>query len=465
MLKKSIIIQFLYILTLQAAPLNFSLAKAHFLSQTQSNLKDLDLKSQLNTPQTLSLQYYFQNKLTSRSIHALDISLSNSAEKGLKMSFTNSARNNIIKNLKYYFKEEMDLQWPVFNELVSRLLIAPPLGKRDNSLFLNLLGDVRKEILESYAGRSFNVEVSFVEDIVRIELVSEESLISFFNVKIETNVAKISASEHYQENEFYMVIDMFLSQHNLEEKKELKIDMITMDKNYFDNKIKVILGHLDLANFTNNNKENVNILSSFFKTYEYVISNAVKKENHLDFQINYETQKALGRFTYLPPQNLNSLGSYQLRILKDGDEIRNFTYKRMTVSELKQMFLKNEMDKLFKSMYDEIMEMFREKYQETHSKLYPKYKLNNFNKEAGIFGGINSKGFLAKNDKGDVLVEFLYGEDSKNNIVLSFKAKDPLLELTEHFNKKMYNKQVVSKWVEYTLEHHVVMKKQDITFI
>ena len=466
MQKNFIIILFLAIGTLQK-PLNYLESKADFFEKIKKTITDLELKSTINNQNTLSLQYYFTNKSTSRTIHAIDINYSiTPQQKSPILIFTQAKRTDIKKYITSYYKEEMDMQWIVLYEIVNRMLIAPDLGKKDDRLYLNLLSDVRERIKDNYKERNFQVEVSFVDgNLVRIELVSEESLISFFNVRVVEGVMENSKSQHYEEKNFFMEIDMYLSQHNLQEKKNLKIDMITENKNHFESKIGEILGHLDLDKFINNNQENVNQLSKYFKKCDYVLSNVVPKDKvHLDFQINYETQKALGRISYTPPTDLDSLGNYTLRILKDGDEIKNFSYKRMANKEFHKLLDKNEMDKLFKSMFDEIMEMFKTKYEETHSKLYKDYKLSEYTKEATMFG-YEQKGLLAKNNKGDVIIEFLYSEDKNNNLVLSFKGKDPLLELTQHFPKMMYNKQVVSRWVENCLEHHVVMKKQNITFI
>lgn len=461
---KTIIFIILLTNTTLTKSLAFPEAKADFLQKIQTSIKDLQVKSKLDKPDEISLQYYFVDTSTSRAIHAVDISYTLKKGENPTLLFTQAKRQDLKKVILSYYKEEMAIQWPILNELASRMLIAPPLGKKDDKLYLNLLSDVRMKIKENY--KDMKTEISFVDDnIVRMELYSEESMVCFFNVKVVSEVVVKSKSEHFNETNYFMDIEMFLSQHNKQESKSVKIDMITEDGNLFGRKIKEILGHIDLEKFVNNNSGGLNNVGSYFKKHLINVaktSNANLKES-VTFDIVFENQKAKGILNYLPPkpQDLTNIGSYNLKLIKDGEEVKSLDFKRMSIVDFEKFMKENEIEKIFKSMYEEIMEMFKKKYAETHKPEFNAYNLVDVKKEVAMFGNGNPQKGLASKAGQNLLLEFLYAEDKNGLVNILFDAKSPFFKLEQSFVKMMYKKEVVSAWIDYILTHHIILKKSN----
>lgn len=454
-----------------SAALIFSEAKADFAEKIQASIKDLIVKSKLEKTDEMSYQYYFADTSSGRAIHAVDIGFTLKKKELPTIQFTQAKRTDLRKQIPTYFKEEMDMQWVVLNELASRMLIAPPLGQKDDRLFLNLMGDVRLKIEESYA--EMKTDISFVDgNMVRMELYSEESMVCFFNIKISSVAKNKSKSEHFNETDYIMTVDMFLSQHNRQENKKVVIDMITEDAGLFDRKIQEILGHINLKQYVNNNNESISNMSDYLKNH---LMNIKKTSNpnlktDMTFDITFENQMAKGILKYIAPgpQDLTNLGDYNLKLIKDDEEVKSLDFKRMSTADFAKFMKDNEIEKIFKSMFEEIMEMFKRKYAETHKPEFATYNLSPVAKEASnsLFGASkNEKKGLSSKAGNNVLLEFLYEEnlndkhDTNPEVIVIFDAKNPMFRLSQSFKKMDYKKEVVSAWIDYICTHHIMLKK------
>jgi hypothetical protein len=456
-MNKTIIFIILIFSTHTTRNLHYGDAKKDFDQKIRDNIRHLEIKSTLDEAEQIYYQFYHVDSNRQTAVHAINIGLTNSkSEKAITLHLESAARPDLHKPLAYYYIEEMNFQWVVINELVSRMMIAPDLKKAHDIIYLNLLQDVRAKIIND--NKELKVETSFLteEKKVHLKLMSKESIVAIFNIDIQSVRPTKSKTNLFNETNYIMNIEMILSQKNVDEIKTLQIDMITEDKDHFQNKMNQLMGIIDLKNYINNNENNLTIVSNYLKSKllnTKVTSNPANTDN-IVFDIKFENQTAQGILKYVPPVAVSQLGSYNLEIVKEGEKIKNLEFKRMSNTDFENFVKTNKIDDIFKSIFEEIMEMFKKKYQETHNSAFPGYLLKDFKKTSLIDS--DEKGLIAQKGT-DNIIQFMYQEKDKN-IILSFNAKNPNFILSEQFPKEIYHKPVVEEFINYILTQHIVLK-------
>lgn len=148
------------------------------------------------------------------------------------------------------------------------------------------------------------------------------------------------------------------------EQEKISIPLITKDKNEFKGKIAQIGSHLEMDLYSNNNLEHIKILQSFLKPFypNLVFQTTELKDNNLSFKMTNEDKSLNGVLSYLPSEG--QLGTYKIQILNPltKNVEKEFDFTREYKNTLSEQYKKNGFDKLFKSIHEEILEMFQEEY-------------------------------------------------------------------------------------------------------
>lgn len=463
---------FLLILSIKSEiSLNFSEAQNDIKTYLDRNYLHFEIKERKENIENLKYKFY-KNKMT-KTTHAFDVSFE-SAENDFLLKFENSEKKNVFNKIRKYYKTEMFLQWNVIDQFMFEIGNLENLKKNnflenqnssqieisendvnllEENIFLNLISDLKNEILEINNFLHFKSDFSKKEAI--LELFSNENLLAEF--KIDIHSEKKLEQKNKNKVRFYMLVNIQFFTEGYETIENLEIDMITHNTNHLSLKLASVKEILDYDNFVNNTEEIIEILELGIKTLGITVEdkNVVIEENQkINYNLVFDSEKKSGEINYV--QNKKKQANFGLRIFEGEKNLIKFNFGRIKKEDLYELIKKNEFDKIFKNIYDKIVKLFKENFEKTHRikfsdlifKSFQNEKMN-INNQKGIFG-------VEKID--DKIFELIYNENNgKVFIEVNFVKENAVFK--EDFVKADFNSAVIEEFFVYVLESHLVLMK------
>lgn len=196
-----------------------------------------------------------------------------------------------------------------------------------------------------------------------MQLFSEECLIMNFrgNISSQSN----SIIKEYQAEDFLMNLNYSLQKDDKQIDENIAIKMLTKDDKEFNKQMDQIVRNLELDQYSNNKIEHLDNLNKFLtKHYPNIkIKEVEKLPQSVKFSMKYENKDLVGLFTYLDPSG-KDLGKYNVKFFAPDEStvIKEFDFKRQYINSLYNTFTEQGVDKLFRQLYEEILEIFEEEY-------------------------------------------------------------------------------------------------------
>lgn len=380
--------------------------------------------------------------------HAFNMSFAKKNDKNVLKIYM-SKKADIEKVMPEFDIDEMNLQWDAMIALIRKMVTYESgIDDEDNHLYFNTISDIKQYVINQSTKKvKLNVKEWVTSQGVRFELYSAESLLAGFHIKISK-----------REDNYFMDIDFIISNANKDTTVTTSIAMITRKKDEFKAKMEKLMVALDLKNYFNNNVENLTAIQKFFEENSKIRFQLGPKECDTlrFFSLYFETQKADGSIEYVPAQNLTETGYYLLSIMKDKKLIINLKYKRMPINQLYNFFIENKVNKIFKSIYQSIIEIFIRKHNEVYMPLFPGNTLKDINEgKINLFNTGTTKGLKSKGKKEEIISLSYKEKEGRVSIKLEAFA-DPAVLFAFSFDKTAFNEENTKDMIEFVMDSHVM---------
>lgn len=415
----------------------------------------IDSKSGSKSENGFATSYFYIPKTSDETkYHAMDLIVQNVGSE-MKVVIKNTKKDNVIKSMEGFVKEEWNLQKDAFKELIVDILnhksdleattYDPEEDENNKRVHFATIQDV-KEAIKKHAGS--NQKLRFVdkssEDFVRFEIFSRESLIGFVMIKVE----KIGSNN-------YMKIEVTPSQENAKT-EEFSIKMVDTTNQAFKVEIDKICNVLITRNQFKNNEEHMDYVINYLRLKKkYNVTRPEKPSQKVDsgddnadfsnemrktFTIVYDHIVATAELLYNEPTNHSSPATYSFNLSVNGMPVDIKPYSRMTQDNLDKMLDEYNLDKYFVSVRDEIFQIFEDKvrtyFGNTMSVNFPPYTT-----EGSMFGSQTFKK-LAVSDR--VSFTVLDYQESNGKVVLKITAQKGFKFTFDYsFMKSMYKASAV----------------------
>lgn len=364
----------------------------------------------------------------------------------MTLKFFNAKKEDVVKRFSFYYSEEMNLQWNAVGELFKRMVHLEEHEERDAVTF-NILQDV-KAIFHENQNENVKVEETQEEDDLKMYVTYQKSVVMVAWFGVDGMSSEIDEDKKYEEKPFNLLIKYITSVNNEEKEGELKIPIFSNDLSEFNGMIMPFRNALDYAKLINTRSD---VETEFSKFMNELIPGVQiipqRTEQEINLKLSFEACKADVIIKEKPAEEEDFLPFFVLTLTKDGNDPLEIVFKRTSIDSFRKMLVALNIKSRFRTIYDEIMEAFQQKYDETHTAANLKFRLV----EGPI--GQGYKGLTAT-DGSTNLLYLAYGE--LNGVVtLMFNSIKPRQNLTQQFNKSHYKLTQIKSFINYLLQTHL----------
>ncbi len=388
------------------------------------------------------------------------------------LKYTQSKYDNVLEvfqckrtirniHINEFYKSEIQSQLPVFLELFYRSGIDTSLNldkTNQQTIYVNTIQKL-KHTLNQIKNEHIQIFENFstVENKIttHLEIYSYESLVASINIDVKTN-GKIELHDE-EDTRVYLNIKIVTSKKNQKEEKIFEMDALTYNKNHFNQVMSNIKKFLDIENYCNNTVDINTVIEDIVKTSFSGINHNLTEYNEstgsLDFILEFEFQKILCSVKYIDHEVFGTLGHYLLNV--GGKQIE---FKRMSSNDLKKK-LNGVFSNLFKSIYQKIIEMFKEEFNNINAEEYNRSVGEELVK-GGLYGIVHTPygyGYKFTQD-GKLMFKLLYTE-KKNNIELLFASGGQTS--LEVFPKIKYNEEIEREFLHTAIKSKLARDELD----
>lgn len=435
--------------------LNASKASQHFLAKFKKQLDFYTFHPASLQKENQSVHHergYVVTNGVNDIAHVIDINFHEGEAPRFELS--NGKLNAVSKTLHDgYIVEEMEMHWETFTELVKRQVYAD-FGTGDAKIFYNTVQDV-KDVLSK---TKKNYKQVVVEETVSVNNSSElsfrvlyqKSLVMLLSVSISEPLISTQRISSIEKKDWNLRVTYMTSVDDSETTHEILIPVFTSDAKEFENKMEPIREALDYKLFINTRLDVENNVQKFVGKMS--IGEGMTRSTQEDsevFSLKTETGEAKILVKELP-QGQKNLPFFSVTVCSDK-KANVLKFKRLRVDALAKKMNQINFNEFIKSIYQEIMEAFKQHYE--------KYTLAKFSSSTlKEIAPREEKGVVVQNGAND-LIRFEFEENNKV-IKLKFIAKEVNLKHTHTFVKSMYNIQIVSTIIETLIKTHLTIIDQ-----
>jgi len=386
--------------------------------------------------------------------HVIDVMIEKQVS-GFEYGFFNAKKADVFKKVREYYQEEMDLQAPVFEELVARLIVLGTSSRGKETIYFNTIEDVKQKILGISASK---YKLTFDEEVkngdIFLTLRSNQEVLALFTLTIKND---------NNDKNYYIDIGFTISNSNEEQTQSARVYMFEKDQSQFELAMSPITKKLSISSYINNLQE----VEAQFKNFMAKYFNFIKlsatpyskdSAKGMSFNLTFEKQGAECELFYIPPVlgEAEKVAAYQITITRDGKQFSSIKFKRMTI-QLFEEYLKNlGIDKLFEDLWTKIKRIFKEKYDKKLHSIYPD-TLFIENKERSFFFSNMEHYFIARTDRNDVM-SISYVANNDHNWTLSWNSPRPEMKFARfNFDKENFSSEVLDKFFDMTLATHLAL--------
>jgi hypothetical protein len=435
--------------TVASAPTSLPTEQAieHFHKITQRFLKEYKASNLETKSNVKSIRYEAEGAQIS---HVIDTMIRKD-EKGFKYGFLNGKKANVVKDVKDYYEEEIDLQADAFKELVSRLIVLGDSYYEKEVIYFNTIEDVKQKILALQDERSrLTIDEEIIDKQVFLSLKSQNEVIALFSLTINKDT---------NSNDYFIDIQFTISKDKKESSDSVRINMFEKDKSQFDISMSPITKNLEMKKYINNLNEAVIDFQKFMKNYfEYIslteASNVSPSLVKKVFKLTFEKQSADVEIVYIPPVHGGEykVGSYQITVLRDGSKFSEIKFQRMTIKAYEEYLKALGLDKLFEDLWTKIKRIFMEKFIRKYETTYPDTFFTESSKNVNMFFTKEIL-YTARYLKTDVMSisHIIDGE----KWTLKWQADRPeMKELRLVFTKESFSTPILENFFDMILDSH-----------
>ena len=235
------------------------------------------------------------------------------------MSLSRAQTFPVVKTLIEYDTDEMTIQAAAFGELLSRMTVVTDNSKEE--LFFNTIADVKQRILglSSNPKQKLILKEDFKDNQVLMKLFCSETLLGLFEIQIDGSKV-VAVEDDYKQTNYEIVVRFTISYNNKELPEQIAIPMFSESREVFEQAISHITSKLRLAQYVNNNDENLTQFRLFIlNNFKQIKFGTNDKQNTLElkkFDLSFDDQLATGNLVYNAPKVDEKVGSYTISLFK-----------------------------------------------------------------------------------------------------------------------------------------------------
>ena len=439
----------------QITTLNASKATQHFLTRFK---KQLDHYTFASAPFKRDNQSIFHERgyVVSNEgkdiAHVIDIDFHEGETPRFEM--TKGKSSPVSKTLHDgYVVEEMEMHWETFTELVKRQVYSD-FGTADTKIVYNTVQDIKNALLKTKKNyKLVSIEETVGENNsskIHFRILYQNSLVMYLTISISEPIVSTQKISSVTKKDWNLKVTYTTSIDDAETTHEILIPVLTSDSNAFDSAMKPIIEALDYKLFINTRLDVENNVQKIVG--EMSIGEGMTRKTQDDsevFKLKTETGEAQIIVKELS-QGQKNLPFFSVTVCSPT-KANVLKFKRLRVDAFAKKMGQINYQEFIKSIYQEIMEIFK--------KHYENYTLSKFSQSTlNEIVPLKEKGVVVKNG-GANLIKFEFEE--KNKIIkLSFLAEDVNFRHTHTFVRSMYNIQIIDSIIETLIKTHLSILEQ-----
>lgn len=289
--------------------------------------------------------------------HIIDIGFY-AADGVFRLKFFYAKKNDVEKVLKSYDDEQMRIQSKAFGEFVQKMVTVD--DNEGRNIYFNMIEDIKDALLALGDGKRMKFVESVKDEIVRLELFFDETLLGIFQVtSVEKQGDKIN-------NHFFLVVKFTISKNQVETTEVVEIPVLTNDRSIFESQMKLITSKLVINEFINCNDDNINQFNKFAKSSFGALITVVpdvagSTQTLKKFALKAPEETADGRIVYVPPKSDAEVGSYEIIVELNGAEMVKKSFKRMSNADYHKFLQSLDLKGIFLSLWEKVHRIFEKK--------------------------------------------------------------------------------------------------------
>lgn len=306
-------------------------------------------------------KYIMYNAKTEKNPHVINVQFYEKKNEGTYMKFFRAKKDDVIKRVKQYDSDEIEIQSKAFHEFIKKMIELKP-GEKGR-LHFHMIEDVKEKVLklESTGKLKFIENFDKQSQTVILDLFFQENKLGIFTINsVEEN------------NEFYLIVSLITTSLQVQKKYEIKIPVFDVNTAYFDSKMNSLTSILNLNGHVNCNEDNFSQFEHFalnggIPLVQIVFNKKLINQNLKTFTlVSSGGDQATGEIRYIAPEGID-VGSYEIVVKMDGVEKIKTPFKRMTIEEYHKFLESLRIRDLFLSFYDKIVILFKAQFIEVNS--------------------------------------------------------------------------------------------------